>query len=264
MKLGLAVEISPKVFSEQFTNCERMSHAASADSVLLSTWQLQTQIEKHLKNIKNTFKTIQMVRPRFKTSPVLHISVLLLSDLEADVLKVVGMPLYDLLDEVWMCGFQVRASRLVELELEASPQLGHVERLVPPPTHLRGERPVQQRKVLEDVEQELLRKPHPVAAGHGLWILAQLLPNLLAPLRWAFARGAVAALLSSFYPLHPETWRWNSLVKSNMENQVKDKFLLQLITWIRKSIQVKLNWGETWYYSQFPVSSSSSRHQSSS
>lgn len=37
MKLGLAVEMSPKVFSEQFTNCERMSQAASADSVLLST-----------------------------------------------------------------------------------------------------------------------------------------------------------------------------------------------------------------------------------
>lgn len=44
MKLGLAVEMSPKVFSEQFTNCERMSHAASADSVLLSTWQIQTKI----------------------------------------------------------------------------------------------------------------------------------------------------------------------------------------------------------------------------
>lgn len=37
IKLGLAVEMSPKVFSEQFTNCERMSQAASADSVLLST-----------------------------------------------------------------------------------------------------------------------------------------------------------------------------------------------------------------------------------
>lgn len=44
MKLGLAVEISPKVFSEQFTNWERMSHAASADSVLLSTWQVQTKM----------------------------------------------------------------------------------------------------------------------------------------------------------------------------------------------------------------------------
>lgn len=42
MKLGRAVEMSPKVFSEQFTNCERISHAASADSVLLSTWQQQT------------------------------------------------------------------------------------------------------------------------------------------------------------------------------------------------------------------------------
>lgn len=47
MKLGLAVEMRPRVFSEQFTNCDRMSHAASADSVLLSTWQVQTKIEFH-------------------------------------------------------------------------------------------------------------------------------------------------------------------------------------------------------------------------
>lgn len=51
IKLGLAVEMSPKVFSEQFTNCERMSHAASADSVLLSTWQAQTKIASHLKMV---------------------------------------------------------------------------------------------------------------------------------------------------------------------------------------------------------------------
>lgn len=38
MKLGLAVEISPKVLMVQFTSWERMSHAASADSVQLSTW----------------------------------------------------------------------------------------------------------------------------------------------------------------------------------------------------------------------------------
>ena len=44
MKLGLAVEMSPNVFSEQFTNCERMSHAASADSVLLSTWKYKERI----------------------------------------------------------------------------------------------------------------------------------------------------------------------------------------------------------------------------
>lgn len=37
MKLGLAVEIKPKVLMVQFTNWERMSHAASADSVQLST-----------------------------------------------------------------------------------------------------------------------------------------------------------------------------------------------------------------------------------
>lgn len=44
IKLGLAVEMSPKVFSEQFTNCERMSQAASADSVLLSTCKGQRQM----------------------------------------------------------------------------------------------------------------------------------------------------------------------------------------------------------------------------
>lgn len=38
MKLGLAVEMSPSVFKEQLTSWERMSHAASADSLLLSTW----------------------------------------------------------------------------------------------------------------------------------------------------------------------------------------------------------------------------------
>lgn len=39
MKLGFAVEIKPSVLIEQFTNWERMSQAASADSVLLSTYQ---------------------------------------------------------------------------------------------------------------------------------------------------------------------------------------------------------------------------------
>lgn len=37
MKLGLAVEMSLSVFKEQFTSWERISHAASADSLLLST-----------------------------------------------------------------------------------------------------------------------------------------------------------------------------------------------------------------------------------
>lgn len=38
MKLGLAVEISPNVLMVQLTSWERMSHAASADSLQLSTW----------------------------------------------------------------------------------------------------------------------------------------------------------------------------------------------------------------------------------
>lgn len=38
IKLGRAVEISPSVFKEQFTSCDNMSQAASADSLLLSTW----------------------------------------------------------------------------------------------------------------------------------------------------------------------------------------------------------------------------------
>lgn len=37
MKLGRAVEISPSVFKEQFTSCDKISQAASADSLLLST-----------------------------------------------------------------------------------------------------------------------------------------------------------------------------------------------------------------------------------
>lgn len=39
IKLGLAVEINPKVWIEQFTSWERISQAASADSVLLSTYK---------------------------------------------------------------------------------------------------------------------------------------------------------------------------------------------------------------------------------
>lgn len=58
MKLGLAVEMRPRVFSEQFTNCDRMSHAASADSVLLSTWQVQTKIEFHIRNMKRFDQTV--------------------------------------------------------------------------------------------------------------------------------------------------------------------------------------------------------------
>lgn len=42
MKLGLAVEISPSVFREQLTSWDSMSHAASADSLLLSTWGKET------------------------------------------------------------------------------------------------------------------------------------------------------------------------------------------------------------------------------
>ena len=38
IKLGRAVEISPSVFKEQFTSCDNISQAASADSLLLSTW----------------------------------------------------------------------------------------------------------------------------------------------------------------------------------------------------------------------------------
>lgn len=63
----------------------------------------------------------------------------------------VGVPLYDLFDEVWVCGFKVRACWLVKLKLKTSPQLWHVERLVPLAAHLGGISPVQKRKVLEDV-----------------------------------------------------------------------------------------------------------------
>lgn len=114
----------------------------------------------------------------------------------------VRVPLYDLLDEVRMCGFQVRASWLVKLKLKASPQLRHVKCLIPPATHLRGISPVQKWKVLEDVEQELLRQSGPV--HNSFTLLAHLFPNPLANLWWALTRGAVTALLSSFHTLHAE------------------------------------------------------------
>lgn len=71
--------------------------------------------------------------------------------LEANILQMVGVPLYDLFDEVWMRGFKVRAGWLVKLKLKTSPQLWHVESLVPLTTHLGGISPVQKWKVLEDV-----------------------------------------------------------------------------------------------------------------
>jgi len=46
MKLGFAVEIKPSVLIEQFTSWERMSQAASADSVLLSTYKSNLKIMK--------------------------------------------------------------------------------------------------------------------------------------------------------------------------------------------------------------------------
>lgn len=45
MKLGLAVDISPKVLSEQFTSWDKISQAASADSVLLSTWEVKNTLK---------------------------------------------------------------------------------------------------------------------------------------------------------------------------------------------------------------------------
>lgn len=49
MKLGRAVEISPSVFREQFTSCDKISQAASADSLLLSTLkQNEFRVQKAL------------------------------------------------------------------------------------------------------------------------------------------------------------------------------------------------------------------------
>lgn len=54
MKLGRAVEISPRVLMVQFTSWERMSQAASADSMQLSTWftssDSPSRFEKKKKN----------------------------------------------------------------------------------------------------------------------------------------------------------------------------------------------------------------------
>lgn len=74
----------------------------------------------------------------------------------------VGVPLDDLLDEVWVGGLQVRAGWLIELKLKAPPQLRHVEGMVPAAAHLGGEGPVQQRQVLEYLEQDLLGQAAPV------------------------------------------------------------------------------------------------------
>lgn len=52
MKLGRAVEMSPRVFREQLTSWDRISQAASADSVLLSTWKHNAHI-KHLHATKH-------------------------------------------------------------------------------------------------------------------------------------------------------------------------------------------------------------------
>lgn len=51
MKLGRAVDISPKVLMVQFTSWERMSQAASADSVQLSTWFTSSDSTFRFKNI---------------------------------------------------------------------------------------------------------------------------------------------------------------------------------------------------------------------
>lgn len=129
MKLGLAVEMSPRVFKEQFTSWERMSHAASADSLLLSTWQhtekMALWVGQHIKiHFASSLNCCNLKLPPS------------LSYLEADILQVVRMPLDDLFDEVWVCGLQVGAGWLVQLKLKASPQFWHVKGLVPAPAHL--------------------------------------------------------------------------------------------------------------------------------
>lgn len=60
MKLGRAVEISPKVLMVQLTSWERMSHAASADSVQLSTWFGGNMYLKYAKRQKK--KKIEKLR----------------------------------------------------------------------------------------------------------------------------------------------------------------------------------------------------------
>lgn len=55
-----------------------------------------------------------------------------------------------------MSGFQVRAGGLVELELKAPPQLGHMEGLIPATANLRSEGAIEERQVLKDVKQDLL------------------------------------------------------------------------------------------------------------
>lgn len=60
MKLGRAVEISPKVLMVQFTSWERMSQAASADSVQLSTWFTRSDSTFSVKMNIFTLKTLKI------------------------------------------------------------------------------------------------------------------------------------------------------------------------------------------------------------
>lgn len=78
----------------------------------------------------------------------------------------IGVPLYDLLYEIRMCGFQVRTGGLIEFKLKAPPQLWHMESLVPATANLGGKGAIQQWQKLKDVKQNLLGQLSPV--GHQI------------------------------------------------------------------------------------------------
>lgn len=59
IKLGRAVEISPSVFKEQFTSCDNISQAASADSLLLSTWEKKYPLHMNMVTLLCVHLTLQ-------------------------------------------------------------------------------------------------------------------------------------------------------------------------------------------------------------
>lgn len=68
IKLGRAVEISPSVFKEQFTSCDSISQAASADSLLLSTLE-----KKH--HYSCTFYCLFTFFPKYPDFKITHVYI---------------------------------------------------------------------------------------------------------------------------------------------------------------------------------------------
>lgn len=82
--------------------------------------------------------------------------------LEADILQVLGMPFNDLLNEVRVSGAQVRRGWLIELKLKPPPKIRGVKDAIPAATHRRGLGPVNERQMLEDLQDNVMWQVTPV------------------------------------------------------------------------------------------------------